>query len=470
MKSYEKSKELYERACRVMAGGVASEFRKYSQPHPLFYKAGEGARLWDVDDNEYLDFTLSQGPLILGHSNPRVLQAVCEYSEHGQLFAGQHLTELELAEKLQSCIPCAELLRFSLSGAEADHTALRVARAATGREKFVRFEGHYHGWFDNVALGVSGLNEDVLGPRESPTPVAWTQGLPPRIEDECIVLPWNDLELLSRVVRERAAEIAAIITEPVMCNNGCIPPEPGFLQGLRSLCDEYGIVLIFDEVITGFRLGMGGAQAHFGVTPDLAIFGKAMANGYPISVVCGRRCFGAHNKPLMQLVAEGKVIHAGTINSCNPCVAASLETLRVLEENDVHERLFALGQRLMRGLREVAREADETLLVQGMGPMFHAGFTAKDAVRDYRDTLSYDSARYARFVWQMQERGIRLIGRGLWYISAAHTLADIEHVTEVARESLQALKPQEMLEQPSPAQLSLEQPILEQPALAGVAK
>lgn len=432
---YSKSKALHERASRVLAGGVSSEFRKYSQPVPLFYTRGEGARLWDVDGNEYLDFTLSQGPLILGHSHPRVLDAVTQYSQVGQLFAGQHMAELELAETLQTLIPCAELMRFSLSGAEADHTALRLSRAATGKDKFVRFEGHYHGWLDNVALGVSGTAEQ-LGPREAPNPVPWSQGLPDRIEEELIVLPWNDLALLEQVVAQHHTEIAAIITEPVMCNNGCIPPEPGFLEGIRALCDRYGIVMILDEVITGFRLGLGGAQQYFGVTPDLAVFGKAMASGYPISVICGKREFGASHalagQPLMTLIAEGKVVHAGTINSCNPCVAAALETIRVLSEEKVHARLFELGQQLMEGLQRAGQEAGHSVLVQGMGPMFHLGFTTKSQVRDYRDTLSYDKAANALFIGGIQQRGIRLIGRGLWYISGAHTQADIERAIETA--------------------------------------
>ncbi len=440
-RSYFCSQELLNRAQNVLAGGVSSEFRKFSTPHPLFYERASGARLWDVDGNEYLDFTLSQGPLILGHSHPQVLKAVTTASQNGQLFAGQHLQELELAETLQRLIPGAELMRFSLSGSECDHAALRLARAATGRDKFVRFEGHYHGWFDNVAYGVTGPSVEALGDRENPTLHPWTQGLPDRIGDEMIVLPWNDLELLEKVVSERHQEIAAIITEPVMCNNGCIPPQPGFLEGIRALCDKYGLVFILDEVITGFRLGLGGAQEFFGVTPDLGIFGKAMASGYPIAVLCGKKTFGADNRPLMQMIADGQVIHAGTMNSCNPCVAAALATIEVLEGENVHPRLFELGQAFMEGLRTAARETGhDDFLVQGLGPMFNVQWTPLSEVRDYRDTLAGDKAKLGRFITLMAERGVRVIGRGLFYLSAAHTSADIQAGIAAARAVLEQMK------------------------------
>lgn len=438
--NYFQSHALYERAQNVLAGGVSSEFRKFSQPHPLFYQRGEGAKIWDADGNEYLDFTLSQGPLILGHSHPHVLETVLTASTQGQLFAGQHLQELELAETLQRLIPCAELLRFSLSGAEADHTALRVARAATGRSKFLRFEGHYHGWFDNVALGVSGPSEAAMGPREHPTPIPWTQGLPARVMDEFVLLPWNDLALVEKTLEEQGHDIAAIITEPVMCNNGCIAPRAGFLEGLRELCDRYGIVLIFDEVITGFRLGLGGAQKFFGVTPDMGIFGKAMASGYPISVVCGQRYFGHENKPLMELMANGTVVHAGTMNSGNPSIAAARATIEVLEGEEVHQRLFCLGELLREGLGKLGAETGhDDWRVMGIGPMLHVGFSPRSEIADLRDVLSYDKGKYARFAGAMQEKGVRLIGRGLWYVSGAHTEADIERAIETAREVLKAL-------------------------------
>jgi len=432
MQRYEKSRELYERACQVMAGGVSSEFRRFSHPHPLFYEQGQGAFLTDVDGNEYLDFTLSQGPLILGHSHPHVLAEVARLSVDGQLFAGQHRHELELAEKLARLIPCAELMRFSLSGSEADHTALRLARHLTGRNKFLRFEGQYHGWLDNVAVGISTPSLEALGSREHPNKLPWTKGLPADIAEQCVLLPWNDLALVEQTLAEQHHDIAAIITEPVMCNSGCIPPEPGFLEGLRKLCDQYGIVLIFDEVITGFRVGLGGAQERFGVVPDVAVFGKAMASGYPISVIAGKRKF-------MQPIADGVVIHAGTMNTGNPSVAAALATLHVLETDQVHERLYRHGLRLMEGLREAGRQAGQPILVQGLGPMFHVGFTSLPKVRDMRDSLAYDKAKGSKFVAGMHDRGIRLIGRGLWYISAAHTGADIDRALATATEVLQTL-------------------------------
>ena len=418
-RDYTQSQTLNERARKCMAGGVSSEFRKFSHPCPVFYARGEGARLWDVDGNELLDFTLSQGPLILGHSHPHVLKKVADYSVAGQLFAGQHLMELELAEKLQSLIPCAELMRFCLSGSEADHAAFRLARAHTGKQRMLRFEGHYHGWFDNVALGLGAKDLSELGSREQPNIPLWTEGLPTRVTEEIILCPWNDLELVKKALEKHHAEIAAIVTEPVMCNSGCIPPKPGFLQGLRDLCDQYNIVLIFDEVITGFRLSTGGAQRHFEVTPDLAIFGKAMASGYPISVLVGK----AH---IMKHISEGRVIHAGTMNSNNPCIAAAMATIEVLEAENTHDKLFALGKRLMDGIREAARASGQNLRVQGMGPMFHTGFSDLECASDYRDTLAFDKAKGGKFVAGLQERGIRIIGRGLWYLSNAHTAADID--------------------------------------------
>ena len=429
---YEASARMLERAKQVIAGGVSSEFRKYNHPHAIFYDRAQGSRIWDIDGNEYLDFTLSQGPMILGHSHPEVLQAVTEYSATGQMFAGQHLREVELAELLQRLIPSAELMRFCLDGSEAVQTAFRVARARTGRRKFIRFEGHYHGWLDNVAWGLSAPSPEALGPREQPMVYPWSQGISPMSREEFIILPWNDAELLKRALEEYHEDVAAIITEAVMCNNGCNLPVPGFLQEIRSLCDQYGIAFIMDEVITGFRLSLSGAQTYFNVTPDMSVFAKAMGSGYPISAVVGRREW-------MSLIAESKVIHAGTMNAGHPSVAAALATISILEREAPHARMFALGQRLMSGLRQAAADAGHQMLVQGPGPMFVTAFTDRDVFRDHRDTLTADRGRLGRFVAGMHDAGVRVIGRGLWYISAVHTDAEIDHAIATAREVLSAM-------------------------------
>jgi glutamate-1-semialdehyde 2,1-aminomutase len=429
---YAKSAALLQRASRVIAGGVSSEFRKYNHPHAIFYTLAQGSRIWDADGNEYLDFTLSQGPLILGHSHPEVLQAVADYSATGQMFAGQHIREVELAETLCRLIPSAELLRFCLDGSEAVQTALRVARAKTGRNRFLRFEGHYHGWLDNVAWGLSAPSPEAMGDRAAPEAFPWCQGISPRSREEFILLPWNDLALVEHTLERHHHEVAALITEPVMCNNGCIPPSEGFLQGLRTLCDRYGIALVFDEVITGFRMHLGGAQALYGVTPDLSVFAKAIGSGYPISAVVGRREW-------MSLIAESKVIHAGTMNAGHPTVAAALATLQVLERDRPHDRMRALGHRLMEGLREAAADTGHALLVQGTGPMFITSFTERRQVNDFRETLDADRGRLGRFIAGLHDRGVRVIGRGLWYISAAHTEADVEHAVRISREVLDAM-------------------------------
>jgi glutamate-1-semialdehyde 2,1-aminomutase len=430
--SYTQSAQLFERAKKVLAGGVSSEFRKYNQPHPLYYTHGSGSHIYDVDGNEYLDFTLSQGPLILGHSHPLLLKSVTEYSAKGQLYAGQHIKEVELAEKLNRLIPSAEMMRFCLDGSEAIQTALRVARAVTGKKKFLRFEGHYHGWLDNVCWGLSTPSEEALGSRENPNVYSWTQGLPENTKDQFIILPWNDLPLLKKTIIERQEEIAAIITEPIMCNNGCILPAKGFLEGLREICDKYDIALIFDEVITGFRVNLGGAQQYFGVTPDLSVFAKAMASGYPISAIVGKRKW-------MSVIEDSKVIQAGTMNSSNATVAAALATIEILEAEAPYNRLFQYGKKLMEGLKRAAVETKQNLLVQGPGPMFNIGFTELSAVKDYRDTLSFDRIKLRKFITGMQDKKVRVIGRGLWYISTAHTENDIDHAIETSKEVLSTL-------------------------------
>jgi len=431
---FDKSLSLYERAKSSLAGGVSSHFRVGGHPCPLFFERGEGSRLFDVDGNEYIDYALGQGPMILGHSPKPVIEAVEAASSKGQLFAGQHELEVIVAEKVQEFVPCAELMRFSNAGSEAIQAALRLARGYTGKTKYLKFEGHYHGWFDNVLLSVA-PPLDKAGPRESPRTLPGSQGQVAACTEEAIALPWNDLELLEKTVVANKDDLAAVVMEPIMCNTNCIEPEPGFLEGVREVCTREGMVLVFDEIITGFRPCLGGAQAHFGVVPDLATFGKAMANGYPVSMLAGQEEF-------MRLIADGAVMHAGTYNSNVMVMAATNATLNCLAESNgaVYAHLEALGRHLMDGLRDAAASAGHSVLVQGLGPMFHMGFTAAERITDYRThASSVDMAKYARFVALMLERGIRLIGRGIWYVSAAHTQQDMTRTLDAASESLRTL-------------------------------
>jgi len=419
-KTYDQSKVLLDRASKVLASGVSSEFRKYNHPHALFYQSGSGSKVIDVDGNEYIDFTLSQGPLILGHSHPEVLSAVYHYSENGQLYAGQHIQEIELAELINSIIPSAELMRFCLDGSEAVQTAFRVARSKTGKNKFLRFEGHYHGWLDNVAYGISVPAGQSLGDRESPNVYTWSAGLSTNSKDDFIIIPWNDVELLEQTILKHKDELAAVITEPIMCNNGCIMPHEGFLQRMRELTKEHGLALIFDEVITGFRVGLSGAQSIFNIVPDLSIFAKAMGSGYPISAIVGL-------KEWMQEIVDGRVIHAGTMNSSNPTIAASLATISVLKNDaTIYPRIYELGLKSKNGLIRLNEKHQQNMLVEGPGPMINTSFSDLKEARDYRDVLTFDKAKLGIFISKLHDCGIRVIGRGLWYISAATTVEDVE--------------------------------------------
>ncbi len=333
-----------------------------------------------------------------------------------------------------------DLIRFCNRGSEAVKATLRLARAFTGRRKYIKFEGQYHGWFDNVLISQhpNGNNSDA------PQTVLETKGQAAGVLDEIVVLHWNNLAAVEETFEQIGHDVAAVITEPIMCNNGCIEPLPGYLEGLRRLCDKYGAVLIFDEIITGFRLGLGGAQDFYSVTPDLATFGKAMASGFPISFFGGKR-------ELMELVANGAVLHAGTYNSNNPSIAAAVATLTVLEAGgaQLYERLRGLGLRLKRGLEEAARLSGYQVLVTGPGQVIHMSFTDRRSTVNFRDTLECDSKQYGEFVKRMLDRGIRLIGRGIWYLSVAHTEQDIEHAISVASEVLVEMKLEE-----SPAEAS----------------
>jgi len=433
MTKWTRSQQLFEQAKASLAGGVSSNVRLVAKPWPLFFERAEGAMIYDVDGNGYIDYMLGQGPMILGHSHPAVLAAVTAAMHKGQLFAGQHQLEITVAEKLVELIPGAELCRFGLSGSEMVQAAMRLARAITGRTKILRFEGHYHGWFDNVLISVA-PPLDKAGPRENPNVVPGTPGQTASALEDFFVLPWNDLALVEKLFAEHGTEIAAVMTEAMMCNTGAIPPEPGFLAGLRRLCDQYGALLYIDETITGFRLGLHGGQGRFGVTADLSSFAKAMAGGFANAALVGKRAY-------MQRFAEG-VNHSGTFNSNVISMAASAAALAELEKDNgaIYQQLEANGTILMAGLREIGQRLGLPLHVQGLPTAFHLSFTELAAIRDYRDYAAHcDKERYGRFCLAMLERGVRLIERGVWYISTAHSAEHIEKTLQAASEALQEI-------------------------------
>lgn len=427
MKNFEKSRHLIAEASRYLPGGVNSNFRLGMVPTPLVFERGEGPYLYDVDGNRLIDYYLGMGPMILGHNPEPVLSAVREQLESGILFAGQTAIEQEAARLVCDMVPCAERVRFNCTGSEVVQAALRLARAGTGRSIVIKFEGHYHGWFDNVLWSVA-PSPDEYGPVDAPDSIPASAGQDLVAGRHTEVLPWNNLELLSS--RLKRGDVAAVIMEPVMCNTSAIFPAEGYLEGVREVCSDTGTVLIFDEVITGFRVAPGGAQQYFGVTPDLATFGKAIANGFPVSCLAGR------GDLMDMLVAD--VMHGGTYNAQPASMAAVIATLTELDKEETFDVLNARGNRLMEGIARTLNEADIQARVAGLPQIFHVGFGVDAPVVDYRSSLQADREQYIKFTEALHHKGVRALERGAWFLSTAHTDdvidATIEAVACVAKE------------------------------------
>jgi glutamate-1-semialdehyde 2,1-aminomutase len=409
-----RSAEYRARAGRHLPGGVNSNVR-LSAPE-VFFSHARGALMWDVDGNEYVDYLLGQGPSFLGHANATVNQAVHDACAGGMLYGNSHLLEVEAAERICAALGWAEMVRLGMTGTEAVQVALRLARAVTGRHRFVRFEGHYHGWLDNVLV-----NADSTGPASA--------GQVASQLTDSIVLPWNDADALATALAAHHTEVAAVIMEPIMVNAGTIEPQPGYLQRVRDLCTEHGIVLIFDEVITGFRVALGGAAARYGVTPDLATYGKAMAGGWPVAALAGK----AH---LMERFGTGEVNHSGTFNGSVMAAAAVVATIDLLTSDPPYERIGKHGTELMAGLTALADEHGLPLRVQGLPMAFHASFGHRDPVTDYRELRKLDLAGYTRLASALSEHGVWVAGRGIWYVSAAHGPQELATALDRAGETM----------------------------------
>jgi glutamate-1-semialdehyde 2,1-aminomutase len=427
---YAKSAELQEQARLVLPGGVSSNARVHQTPFPLIWTRSHGPHLWDADGNRYVDHTLGNGSVILGHAHAGVNAAAAATLPDGQLYAGSHASESALAREICQMVPCAEMVTFGLSGSDAVHTALRVARAATKRPKVVKFEGHYHGWYDNVAASVLPIG----GPPEAPIAMPISQGLPPGALADLVIVQWNEPDALTRAFEAAGGEIAAVLLEPVPFNLLLSCPVPGMLERARELCTRHGAILIFDEVVSGFRIGPGGAQAHYGVTPDLATFGKALANGFAISAVAGRR-------DLMSVIPGGGFIHAGTHNGNPLSVAAARATLAELRRDGgaVYRAMDEIGGLLMEGLRAAAHDAGMPLQLPGFAGMFETLFVDGPPVANMRAALRLNLPLQARFGARMQDRGVRLM-RDRWLLSASHTRDEVDAALAAARETMAELR------------------------------
>jgi glutamate-1-semialdehyde 2,1-aminomutase len=406
------SRSLLERSRRSLAGGVSSPFRAKA-PVPLFLADASGSMITDVDGNRYIDYALAWGPLILGHRHPKLVAAVREQADRPQ-----HELEYQVAEMIQELVPCAERVAFTSSGSEAVQLVLRLARAFTRRKLIVKFEGHYHGWMDSVLLSYK-PSADQLQQAGSLCGVPGSAGQVANAGENMLVLPWNDADKLEALLRERGSEVAAIITEPVLCNSGCLEPGDHYLEKVAELAKRHGALLIFDEVITGFRRDVRGAQSYYNVTPDLATLGKAIGGGLPLSAIVGR-------SEILEMMFKEGVAFGGTFNGNPLSLAAALATLTELAQADGEplKQANKTGEEIMRGIQAAAYKHGLPLLVTGFGTAFALHFTERSELRDYRDVLEDDPILLQRCLLESLREGLCLVPDGRMYVSTVHSEDD----------------------------------------------
>ncbi len=429
-RSTEKTQAFFERACQVIPFGVSSNYRYWGGGEDIAVARAHGAYFWDFDGNRYIDYRLGFGPIILGHGHPAVAERVAEAIQSGTVFAFTHELEVKVAEQIVKMCPGVDMVRYANSGSEATMHALRIARSHTGREKIVKFEGQYHGMYDYMLFSTASTQVADMGHRRSPIPVQTTSGIPRAIRDLVISLPYNDLEMLERSVKQYWGDIAAIIVEPIMGNLGGIMPQPGWLELIRRLCDEYGIVMIVDEVKTGFRIAPGGAQEYFGVQGDLVTYAKAMGNGFPIAAIGGKR-------EVMNSVGPGRTAHGGTYCGNAVGTAAADATLQIIAQGQALKTIEARGKALMEGLSGILADANVVHHVLGVPAMF--GITlSQEAPTDYRTWAQSDYALYERIMMALIHKGAvpDPDGREPWFLCAALSEQDVADTLTYFKEAV----------------------------------
>ena len=430
--SREKSQPIFDRALNVLVKGVSSNFRFLGEKETPVIVKGKGAHVWDADDNEFIDYRLGWGPIILGHADDRVNQAVTEHLENGTTFAATSELEVIVAEKLVKMIPGMEKLRFTNTGTEATMHALRTARGYTNKEKFIKFEGQYHGAHDYVLFSTASSPISAMGARTSPIPVQVGSGIPDKIRDYVYCLPFNDFEAVEQCVKDHHGELAAILVEPCLGNIAGIEPKDGFLDHLRSLCNDHNIALIFDEVKTGFRLSNGGARETYGVIPDISTYAKSLGNGLPVAAFGGKA-------EVMDVIGGGSVTHAGTFGANGVSMAAANAVIDILNETPVLKDLSKRGLRLKEGLGQVLTDAD--LPHQMCGHPNIQGFLITDKkVQEVRDLAYSDDGLYETIMNNMYNRGVWIEDdpREPWFLCEAHTEEIIDKTLNIFQESVKA--------------------------------
>jgi glutamate-1-semialdehyde 2,1-aminomutase len=432
MKNWQKNQEVQKRAERVLPLGVNSNFRYWGEGLTPYVKRAKGAHLWDVGGNQFIDYRLAFGPIILGHAFDAVDQKVIEEVKSGVLFAMTGELEIEVAEMIVEMCPAVEMVRMACSGTEATMHAVRVARAFTGRELLVKFEGNYHGFQDNT-LWSTYAPAEAYGNRRSPIPIAASSGIPRVLGEKIITLPFNDFEGLERVMRTHGDQVAAVISEPCQGNCGAIQALPGFLELIRKLTTEHGALFILDEVKTGFRIANGGAQELLGIRPDLATYAKALGNGYPVAALGGKR-------EIMQIIGHGVAV-GGTYTNNKPGIAGAWATLKILKAEPVIETINRRGTRLIEGLRKIFKENGIQAVFSGFPGMF-AFAVGLDAVTCQRDWARSDRDYLLRLAEAAMERGVMpdYDPREPWFLCYSHTEADIDRTLEVYAEIVKTVK------------------------------